>query len=147
MTYLRHIREQRGLSQDKLADLSGVPQNTISRIERGERTPRPNTLEKLSRVLKVEHPSWLAMPMNTSETFGDLIEGTPERRQTYIEFMRESGRLTYLIKRLDEIYEASMEDYRDEPMDWSRLQAAFMLGYATRAMDDGRGDQEASLKE
>jgi transcriptional regulator with XRE-family HTH domain len=147
MTYLLHIREQRGLSQDKLAELSGVPQNTISLIERGKRTPRPGTLEKLSRVLEVEHPSWLAMPMNTAETFGDLIEGIPERRQTYIEFMRESGRLTYFIKRLEEIYGASMEDYSDEPIDWSRLQAAFMLGYATRAMDEGREAQEASLKE
>jgi len=145
MTYLRHVREQRGISQDKLAELSGVPQNTISRIERGERTPRPSTLEKLSQVLKVEHHSWLAMPMAPTETFGELIEGTPEKRRTYIEFMRESGRLTYFISRLEEIYASGMEDYRDEPMDWAKLQAAFMLGYA-RAMHEGREAQEEGSK-
>src|SRR5215216_6427102 len=34
MRYLRHAREQKQLSQDQLAELSGVPQNTISLIKR-----------------------------------------------------------------------------------------------------------------
>jgi transcriptional regulator with XRE-family HTH domain len=92
MKNLRHVREKRGISQDKLAELSGVPQNTISRIERGERTPRRSTLDKLARVLEVEHPSWLTMPVHPGKTFGELIEGTPEERRAYIESMRESGR-------------------------------------------------------
>jgi transcriptional regulator with XRE-family HTH domain len=146
MTYLRHIREQKGISQDKLSELSGVPQNTISLIERGIRTPRPSTLERLSSVLEVEHPSWLPMPMHATETFGELIEGTPERRHTYIEFMRESGRLSYFIKRLEEIYAARMEDSRDDPMDWASLQAAFILGYA-KAISEGRDAQEEASEE
>ncbi len=39
MTYLRYIREKRELSQDKLSELSGIPQNSISLVERGKRAP------------------------------------------------------------------------------------------------------------
>jgi transcriptional regulator with XRE-family HTH domain len=146
MMYLRHIREQRGISQDKLSELSGVPQNTISRIERGERTPRPSTLEKLASVLKVEHPSWLAMNTNPALTFKELIEGPPKRRQTYIKNMREMGRLSYFIKRLEEIYESRMEDSRADPMDGVGHEVAWMLGYA-KAMDEGRDAQEKASEE
>jgi transcriptional regulator with XRE-family HTH domain len=146
MKYLRHIRDKRGISQDKLAELSGVPQNTISRIERGERTPRRSTLDKLARVLEVEHPSWLAMPVSPNETFGEFIEGTPEERRTYIEFMRESGTLADFVKRLGEIYEAGMENYRDDPRVFGGLQAVFMLGYA-KAMHEGRDAQEEASGE
>src|SRR5215208_2633445 len=64
MRYLRHAREKKQLSQDRLAELSGVPQNTISRIERGRRLkPHKSTLEKLARVLDVDQPAMLAMDL------------------------------------------------------------------------------------
>lgn len=54
METLRHIREQAGLSQPELSELSGVAQGTISDIERGKRKPRGRTLRKLAQVLGVE---------------------------------------------------------------------------------------------
>lgn len=146
MTYLRHIREQKGISQDKLAELSGVPQNTISLIERGKRTARPSTLVRLSQVLEVEHPSWLPLPMNSTQTFQELIEGPPKQRQDYFEFLRESGRLSYFVKRLEEIVESRMEDSRDGSTDWVGREAAYMLGYAT-AMNEGRDVKEEASEE
>ena len=51
---LRELREARGLSQARLAKLSGVPQPTISRLEAGRLgTVNLKNLEKLARVLGV----------------------------------------------------------------------------------------------
>lgn len=50
----KRITEQRtkhGLSQEALADLSGLSLRTIQRIEKGESIPRGATLKKLANVL------------------------------------------------------------------------------------------------
>jgi len=46
---IRRLRKQRGLSQMKLAELSGVHLNEISNVERGER----DALLKIARCLGV----------------------------------------------------------------------------------------------
>ena len=51
---LRQIRQQRGLSQLKLSQLSGVTKFTIIRIETGRIAPRASTLNKLARALGAE---------------------------------------------------------------------------------------------
>jgi DNA-binding XRE family transcriptional regulator len=40
-----------GLSQEELAELSGVARNTISRLERGHQPARPSTARKLAKAL------------------------------------------------------------------------------------------------
>jgi transcriptional regulator with XRE-family HTH domain len=54
MRELTRIREERGLSQQGLADASGVNKATINQIERGRRSPNTRTLEKLAAGLGVE---------------------------------------------------------------------------------------------
>ncbi|MFL1404216.1 helix-turn-helix domain-containing protein [Marinobacter sp. M1N3S26] len=50
--WLRKLMDKRGISQYKLASLSGVPQPTIQRILSGEsKNPKADTLSKLSRAL------------------------------------------------------------------------------------------------
>ena len=56
MTNLQLIRIERGLGQPKLARLSGVPQPTISLIERLRLNPTDDELERLARVLEVRPP-------------------------------------------------------------------------------------------
>lgn len=53
MIALQQMREKRHLTQAELAALSGVTQQSISRIEKGER-PNPGalTLYKLAEALK-----------------------------------------------------------------------------------------------
>lgn len=48
------IRERKalGLSQQALADLTGMRQETISRIESGKHTPIARTIDRIDRVLK-----------------------------------------------------------------------------------------------
>ena len=45
---LKQLRRARGESQEELARATGVTQNTISRLERGEREARVSTLRKLA---------------------------------------------------------------------------------------------------
>lgn len=51
---LRRLREERGLSQQQVAALSGVPQESLSRIENGRRDPRLDTLKKLAAALDTD---------------------------------------------------------------------------------------------
>jgi transcriptional regulator with XRE-family HTH domain len=139
MTYLRFIREQRGLSQDKLSELSGLPQNTISLVERGVRTPHSGTLRKLAQVLEVDNPAWLSMPMQPTKTFEELIAGTPAERRGYFEFLRARGTLSGFATRLEDIFEKSLEDAEDRV----GLQVAFMLGYARGAEDESSTEKHS----
>jgi len=51
---LKKLREKRGLSQDRLAKLADVANNTIIKIEQGENmNPTLDTLKKIAKALEV----------------------------------------------------------------------------------------------
>lgn len=52
--YLIQLREQRTMSQRKLAELAGVTNSTISRIENDTVKPDPRTLEKIASALELD---------------------------------------------------------------------------------------------
>ena len=51
---LRQRREQLGVTQEYLAELSGVGLRTIKSFESGKANPRLETMKKLSDVLSME---------------------------------------------------------------------------------------------
>ena len=51
---LKKLREQRGLSQDRLAKLADIANNTIIKIEQGEnQNPTLDTLKKIAQAFEV----------------------------------------------------------------------------------------------
>ena len=50
---IKTIRNQKGISQKKLADASGVGIATIQRIEYGQFTPKRDTIHKIAKALNV----------------------------------------------------------------------------------------------
>lgn len=50
---LRLIRAQKGISQEKLADLAGLHRTYVGSVERGERNISIDNIEKLAKALDV----------------------------------------------------------------------------------------------
>jgi transcriptional regulator with XRE-family HTH domain len=56
------MRREKGLSQQELADLAGVGQDSISAIETGKHEPHPRTLRKLAKALNIEVADFFREP-------------------------------------------------------------------------------------
>lgn len=59
---IRRLREERKLSMDELAKLSGVSKSMLAQIERGEGNPTVSTLWKLSNGMKVPFDALTVRP-------------------------------------------------------------------------------------
>lgn len=62
-TNLREARERLGLTQEQVAQRSGVHSTEVSRIEAGKRDPQVSTLERLAEAVEVRP--------------GQLLDGLP----------------------------------------------------------------------
>ena len=81
-TRLKELRNQKGMSQEVLADESGLSLRTIQRIENGETNPTGDTLKRLSNALNV----------NPDE----LIDWSIKEDKKYLIFLNLSA-LTFLF--------------------------------------------------
>lgn len=72
----RAIRQAKGLTQQKLADLSGLDYRYIGALERGERNFSVDTLEKILTALKISFREL---------TLIDNKEGTNQTRQVTVD--------------------------------------------------------------
>lgn len=65
---LKSALESRGLNATEIGRRAGVHSTTTTRIERGERTPQIDTVERIARALDVE-PCWLAFGFDGGKPF------------------------------------------------------------------------------
>jgi transcriptional regulator with XRE-family HTH domain len=59
---LRILRRQRGLTQEILADSASINRNYVGQIEREEKSPTIDVIEKLAKSLEVSPDSLLQTP-------------------------------------------------------------------------------------
>ena len=67
---LKRIREQKELTQERLAELSGFSQQYLSGLENGRRNPTVVTLYELAKALGVNHVE-LVRPRGTNGVRAD----------------------------------------------------------------------------
>lgn len=59
---LRNVRNDKGISQEKLANLCGITISQVSRIERGQVNTTISTLDILAKALDIELSQLLNLP-------------------------------------------------------------------------------------
>lgn len=85
LPYLRNFRQRAVMSQEQLADRSGVARDTISKLETGSRKAYPSTIRKLANGLEVEPQiligsvEYLEETQNSEEADGEKSSGVPEK--------------------------------------------------------------------
>jgi len=78
---LRKLRKERGLSQDQLAELSGLHTNYVGQVERGEKNLTIETLQKVVEGLGVSFEELFRYlgPMKKKDALGEIVELLAER--------------------------------------------------------------------
>lgn len=93
---LRSIREEKKLSLDKVAELTGVSKSMLGQIERGESNPTITTVWKIANGLKISFTTLINTPQHDAVIIDrDDIEALVEdngRYRLYPHFPYEDGR-------------------------------------------------------
>jgi transcriptional regulator with XRE-family HTH domain len=70
------LREARGLTQAQLAELSGIDQGDISRIERGATNPTARTLQRIANALDAD---LRLVPRTETPTLDEVLDRVEKR--------------------------------------------------------------------
>jgi transcriptional regulator with XRE-family HTH domain len=65
---VRRLRLERGYTQEELSELAGINRNYTGMIERGERSPTVDVIEKLSKALKIDPVALLTAGTGKDQT-------------------------------------------------------------------------------
>ncbi len=92
---VRQIREARGLTQTDLGERAGIAPAEISRLERGRRVPRVDTLGRIAEALGVAPASFFEVdgevePLAVVEQLDVLLRGQPELVQRQVVAVAEA---------------------------------------------------------
>lgn len=82
---LKYIREQKKLSQNKLAEMVGVNQTTIARWEDDNRTPNLDNAIDVSQALNIPLPDLIGRDLENNTS------SLPTTNEEYKRILREKG--------------------------------------------------------
>ena len=118
MDELRRIRKERGLSQQRLAELANVDKVTIVHIEGGKVSPKVETLEKLATALEVELADFFPkaqapLPLEREDAWRQGWQSIAEVRSE-------------LLEEAAELWDAQLDKGQ---YDWQTLKAIESVGF------------------
>ena len=98
---IRNYRTKKGLSQDKLAELSGCHPTYIGQLERGERNATIATLESVSYALNVPierfveyiTPGMASQETAANECYNLILEQTPRTQKRLLAILQNMAKL------------------------------------------------------
>ncbi|MBN2498738.1 MAG: helix-turn-helix transcriptional regulator [Deltaproteobacteria bacterium] len=96
---VRRLRRAQGLSQEDLADRSGISNRYLGRIERGEANPSLDILERLSTSFGVDLVDLLS-PLDAYRNARGRRSKTPDASR--IDTLRLSEKVAVYLTRLDD---------------------------------------------
>jgi len=119
--YLIKLRQEKSISQRKLAELAGVTNSTISRIEADLVKPDPATLEKLAIALDT-NKSLLLTKCGYSEMPEEFVTIANEIPEEFVMIARRTGELSKeerakAYKMFNETIDSFLSDFDDEEED------------------------------
>lgn len=82
---IRTLREKNGMTQEKLAQIIGMSQNTVARWEREELAPRGTSLVKLAKALNTTSTYLLDETDNSAPQTGNPNNDLPAQERSVIE--------------------------------------------------------------
>lgn len=96
---IRQLREEKGLSQKKLAQRTGVANSTMNLYETNERNPSLSTLIKLSKVLGVSTDYLLGLDSDREETIS--VSGLSSDEVQVIDLIIETIKARSVVGQID----------------------------------------------
>lgn len=93
---IRALREKNGMTQEELAQIIGMSQNTVARWEREELAPRGTSLVKLAKALNTTSTYLLDETDDPAPQTGNLNNDPPAQERSVIE--KNRGTLMYTFK-------------------------------------------------
>ncbi len=98
-TNIKRLREEKGFTQEKLAEMLGVTFQAISSWERDEYRPELDTFIRLTEVLEVPSTSILEDKSVTFKTKDAIYNW--EHMKTYVKTMAKAGNMENTLKAVD----------------------------------------------
>ena len=81
MKEVARIRQERGLTQGQLAEMCGVSQATISRVESGAAQPSLGLIEAMAKALRVSASSFFDMPDLQARLVNAFSQLSPDQQR------------------------------------------------------------------
>ena len=92
MNNVRAIRHERGLSQAQLAELAGLNQATISKLERGDMNVTLDKIHAIARALRVEPAELFTLPDLQRRALAAISAIDPARRDAALVVLEAMAR-------------------------------------------------------
>ena len=89
---ITYLREQKGISVNKLANLAGISQSFLREIELGNKKPTIETLSYICDALEISLKDFfdddLFKQFPENELLNEIYKLTPEQRKLFLQLLR-----------------------------------------------------------